>query len=147
MGLLLFQISDLAAVFATAGVLIPILSQDFSQAAKNLDPHLSELASVFNIRPFARLRYIVLPQLLPAIFAVARYGLSLSWKVVIIAEVFGLSNGVGYQINYNYGLLRIDGVFAWTLVFAFIMFLIEYGLLYPLERYAFRWRHSIHNLP
>ena len=41
---------------------------------------------------------ILLPQLYPYILSSARSGLSLIWKIVLVVELLGRSNGVGFKL-------------------------------------------------
>ena len=63
------------------------------------------------------------------IFAATRYGLGLAWKVVVVVEMFGTSNGVGYQVMKSYQVFNMEGVIAWTLTFVVAMIIIEYGII------------------
>lgn len=87
-----------------------------------------------------RLRHIILPELLPYILSGSRLGLSLSWQVVVLSELFGLSNGVGYKINLNFQDFSIAGVMAWTLSFTAIMAVLEFGIISRVESRLTRWR-------
>ena len=53
-----------------------------------------------------RLRHIVLPQLAPYLTAATRSGLSLVWKIVLVVELLGRSNGVGFEIGVCLPALR-----------------------------------------
>ena len=60
-------------------------------------------------------RHVVLPQLAPYIAAAARSGLSLVWKIVLVAELLGRPNGVGFEIGVAFQLFDIAataGLFA-----------------------------------
>jgi ABC-type nitrate/sulfonate/bicarbonate transport system permease component len=75
--------------------------------------------------------------------AAIRYGLPMSWKMAIIAEMLGLPDGVGFMLTYWFHLLNMTEVFAWTLLFTCIMLFVEYLLLKPLERRLLRWRPPV----
>ena len=53
------------------------------------------MARAFRMAPMTRLRHVVLPQLAPQIAASARAGISLIWKIVLVVEFLGRSNGIG----------------------------------------------------
>ena len=67
----------------------------------------------------------MLPSLVPFLVSGARLGFSLAWKVIVLVELFGLSDGVGYQLNSEFSSQNVAGVLAWTLVFWVVMALIE----------------------
>ena len=51
-----------------------------------------------------------LPQLAPYIAAAARSGLSLVWKIVLVAELLGRPNGVGFEIGVAFQLFDMPAV-------------------------------------
>lgn len=118
----------------------PLLVLNVYQGTKAIESDLIEMTHVFRFRPLTRFRYLYLPALTPYLLSGARLALSLGWKVVVLVEVFGLSSGVGYQLNSSFSRYNVAGVFAWTLAFTAVMFLFEYGVMTALERRVTRWR-------
>ena len=86
------------------------------------------------------LRHIVLPQLFPFLVAAARSGLSLIWKIVLVVELLGRSNGVGFQLYVFFQLFDVASILAYTLAFVAVVQVIELTILQPMERRANRWR-------
>src|SRR4029434_1651659 len=84
-----------------------------------------------------------MPQLVPNIFAATRYGLGLAWKVVVVVEMFGTSNGAGYQVMKSYQVFNMEGVIAWTVTFVIAMIVIEYGIINLAERRLTAWRPKL----
>ena len=83
---------------------------------------------------------MVLPQLTPYIMAAARSGLALIWKIVLVVELLGRSDGVGFQIQLFFQLFDVPSILAYTLAFVVVVQAIELAILQPLERRANRWR-------
>jgi NitT/TauT family transport system permease protein len=110
------------------------------EGARALDHELDEMAEVFRLRPAARLRHIVLPQLSPYIAAATRSGLSLVWKIVLVVELIGRSNGVGFEINMAFQLFDVRLLLAYAIPFVLLMLGVETLLVQPFERYVSRWR-------
>ncbi len=86
------------------------------------------------------LRHVVLPQLTPYLFAAARSGLALIWKIVLVVELLGRSNGVGFQIEEYFQLFDVTDILAYTIAFSAVVQVVEWGVLQPLEQRALRWR-------
>ncbi|MFC3995997.1 ABC transporter permease [Nocardiopsis sediminis] len=135
-----FGVDLINPVTAIALSAAPALSLSIYQGTRAMDPQLQEMAHVYRFPFRHRLRYVWLPSLAPALFAGARLGLSLAWKVVVLVEIFGMSSGVGYQINNEFAAQDVAGVLAWTVMFALVMAVLEYGVLQGLENRAARWR-------
>ena len=71
------------------------------------------------------LRHVILPQLAPAIAAAARSGIALIWKIVLVVEFLGRSNGVGFQIHLYFGLFDVAMVLVYALAFVAVMLTLE----------------------
>jgi len=141
--MLWFGIRDAAAIFAIVIITVPMITLNIWEGTKALDPELSEMARAFRARPWLRLRQVILPQLVPYLLASTRFGFALAWKVVVLSELLGLSNGIGFMINQAFGLFRMEGVLAWTIAFTLVMILIEFGIVKLIERRATRWRPAV----
>jgi NitT/TauT family transport system permease protein len=83
---------------------------------------------------------VILPQLAPFFFAAVRSGLALVWKIVLVVELLGRSNGVGYEINVAFQLFDVSLILAYAIAFIVVVQVIEVGILQPLEARAEQWR-------
>jgi NitT/TauT family transport system permease protein len=134
-------LTEAAAIAAVAANKLPNTIVTVREGARALDPALDEMARVFAIPPWRVFCHVVLPQLGPYLAAAARSGLSLVWKIVLVAELLGRPNGVGFEIGIAFQLFDVTRLLAYALVFVALMLLIETILVQPLERRASRWRH------
>jgi NitT/TauT family transport system permease protein len=112
------------------------------EGARSLDRQFDEMAQVFRMSAWVRLRHVVMPQLAPYIAAAARSGLSLVWKIVLIVELLGRPNGVGFEIGVAFQLFDVTRILAYALAFVAVMLAIETLLVQPFERHVSRWRPS-----
>lgn len=135
-----FGLNEAAAVGAVAVNKIPNVVVTLREGARALDPALAEIGKVYRFSRWKRLRHIVVPQLQPFLAAAMRSGISLIWKIVLVVELLGRSNGVGFQIHLYFQLFDVATILAYTLAFVTVMLLVEYLLLQPLERHGNRWR-------
>lgn len=141
--LMWFGIKEIAPVFTIFIIILPIITVNMWQGTKALDHEVIEMARAFRARRAMVIREVVIPQLVPYLLAATRFGLSLAWKVTVIAEMLGLSNGIGYMIHYSFGIFSMQEVLAWTIAFTLVMMVLEYGLLNPLEARITRWRRAV----
>lgn len=141
--LLWFGLNDLAAIVAIGAAAFPAVSISIWQGIKGIDTQLVTMGQAFHLTRSAIVRKIVFPQLLPHILAAMRYALGICWKICTTVELIGMSSGVGYQLNYWFGLFSMTQVFAWTLLFLLVMFAIEYLLFKPVEKRLTRWRAAV----
>ncbi len=135
-----FGVSFTTPVVSVALGVGPALALSVSQGVRDVNPELVEMAHVFRFSAARRLRYLWLPALAPYLLSGVRLALSLGWKVIVIVELFGLTDGVGYQLNGEFSSQNVAGVLAWTILFWLVMAVIEYGILQTLERRLTRWR-------
>lgn len=135
-----FGLSETTAIAAVALNKLPSTAVTVREGARALDQGLIDMARSFRMGRDATLRHVVLPQLYPYLFGAARSGLALIWKIVLVAELLGCSDGVGFQIQVLFQLFDVTGILAYTLAFILVVQAIEWGLLQPLERRANVWR-------
>ncbi|HWT97579.1 MAG TPA: ABC transporter permease [Terriglobales bacterium] len=135
-----FGLTDTAAILAVALNKIPTVVTILREGAKALDEALLEMSRLYRVPPQRILWRIVLPQLAPSLMAAARSGLALTWKIVLVVELLGRPNGVGFEIRRFFNFFDLAGILAYTLVFVAIILLIEAALLKPLDRRVSRWR-------
>jgi NitT/TauT family transport system permease protein len=98
------------------------------------------MAEVYRFGRRRTLRHVILPQLAPFFFAAVRSGLALVWKIVLVVELLGRSNGVGYEINVAFQLFDVSLILAYAIAFIVVVQVIEVGILQPLEARAEQWR-------
>jgi NitT/TauT family transport system permease protein len=135
-----FGISLTTPVVAIALGVAPVMVLHVIQGMHAVDAEIIEMAYVFKLSGRDKIVHIWIPSLIPHLIGGARIGLSLAWKVIVLVELFGLSNGVGYQLNSEFSFQNVAGVLAWTIVFWAVMTAMEYGVLQTLERRFTRWR-------
>jgi len=135
-----FGLIEAAAIAAVALNKIPNVIVTLREGARALNRDYLEMAEVFRIGRANTLRHIVIPELFPFIVAAARSGLALIWKIVLVVELLGRSNGVGFEIGTFFSLFDVAGILAYTIAFAAVIQLIELAVLRPIERRANQWR-------
>lgn len=132
--------NELSTVISIGLTAFPSIAINVWQGVKNVDNRLSDMARAFGISRGQRLVQVVMPQVMPYLIAAARFGLGIVWKVTVVAELLGRSDGVGFQLHYWFQLFNMRQVFAWTLFFTLIMLFLELVVLKQIELRAFRWR-------
>jgi NitT/TauT family transport system permease protein len=138
-----FGLRDSAAVFTIASITVPLIAVNFGSGVRQIDMSVVEMAQVFQANRQLIIRRVVFPQLVPHAIAAVRYGLPMSWKMAIIAEMLGLPDGVGFMLTYWFHLLNMTQVFAWTLLFTSVMLFVEYLVLKPFEQRLSRWKPAV----
>jgi NitT/TauT family transport system permease protein len=135
-----FGLNESAALIAVIINKTPTIAVTMREGAKAINHSLIDVAKVYQLSPSTTLFKVYLPQLYSYFLAAARGGIALVWKIVLVVELLGCSNGVGFQLGVYFQYFDITGVLAYTLAFATIIFTIESLLLRPWEARVSRWR-------
>jgi NitT/TauT family transport system permease protein len=135
-----FGLVEAAAITAVAINKIPTVVVTVREGARTLNPDYLEMARVFRFGRIKTLRHVMLPELAPFLVAAARSGLALIWKIVLVVELLGRSNGVGFQISVFFQFFDVASILAYTIAFVVVIQMIEWLVLRPIERRASRWR-------
>jgi NitT/TauT family transport system permease protein len=139
MALVIFGIGFQGPMFAVALISMPFIALNVAEGIAGVDQNLINMSHAFGRGERQVLRHVTLPAILPFIFAGVRLSFAIAWKVEALTEVFGSSDGVGFQIRFAFQSFSITRVLAWTLLFIIFMLVIE-RLLALIEKRLFRWR-------
>jgi NitT/TauT family transport system permease protein len=137
-----FGLTEVAAILAVTINKVPTVAAVVREGAKALDRSLFEMTQVFAVKPTKVLMRVILPQLAPSLMAAARAGLALTWKIVLVVELLGRPNGVGFQIRTFFNFFDIASILAYSLAFIAAVIAIETFLLQPIDRRLGRWRRA-----
>jgi len=137
-----FGLVEAAAVLAVVVNKVPNVAVTVREGARSLDPKLEQMARVYGFGRWQRIAHVWLPQLFPYLMAATRGGLALIWKIVLVVELLGRSDGIGFQLHMAFEVFDVASILAYSLAFIAVVQLIELALLQPLERRASAWREA-----
>ncbi len=135
-----FGLIESAAILAVVVNKIPNVIVTIREGTKALDRDLLEMAKSFNFSKKKTFLHVIWPQLHPFVMAATRSGLALIWKIILVVELLGRSNGMGYQLHLFFQLFDVASILAYTLAFITVIQSIEFFILKPLDNRALRWR-------
>lgn len=141
--IMFFGLTEFSAYAAVAVTIFPMLTISIWQGTKSLDKDLIDMSTAFHAGVVSKLVDVILPQLVSHLLAAIRYGLGLAWKVVVLVEMFGFSNGVGYRVMHGFDIFSVKAVLAWAITFLIVMIFLEFGVIGVLERSVTRWRPRV----
>jgi NitT/TauT family transport system permease protein len=133
-------LNETAAILAVAINKLPNVIVVVREGARALDPEIDEMAQAFKFTEYSRIRNVVIPQLAPYLAAASRSGLAIVWKIVLVVELIGRPNGVGFVLGSAFSLFDMTTILSYAICFIVLMLAIESFLVQPLERRANRWR-------
>jgi NitT/TauT family transport system permease protein len=140
MAFVVFGISFWGPVWAVGLISMPYVALNVAEGVAGVDRNLVNMSTAYGRSQRQVFRHVLVPTVLPFIFAGVRLSFSLAWKVGQLTEVFGASKGIGFQIRRNFQLFNMPAVLAWVLLFIAFMLVLERLILIRLERRLFRWR-------
>ena len=135
-----FGLTEIAAIIAVSLNKIPNVVVTIREGAKAVDKEILDIAKIYKINGLKKFFVFYLPQLYPYLIAAARGGLALIWKIVLVVELLGRSNGVGFKLHEFFQFFDISSILAYTFAFVFIMLFIEGFLFQPFEKKLNKWR-------
>ncbi len=135
-----FGLTEAAAILAVVANKLPNVVVTVREGARALDRDLLEMAQAYRFGRWKTLRHVIWPQLFPYLIGAARTGIALIWKIILVVELLGRSNGMGYQLHLFFQMFNVAAILAYTIAFVTVIQLIEALVLKPLDRHAKRWR-------
>ena len=135
-----FGFNEIGSLVAVVGVVTPYVAVNIFQGAQAMDKSVIDMATVFRADKKMMIRKVYIPQLLPYIFSAFRFAFGMTWKIVALAETFGIKYGIGYMFFFWFEQFNMELVLAWIIMFVILMLALEHGVFARLEHAAFKWR-------
>lgn len=129
-----------ASYLAVIAIILPFIVLDIWEGTQSLGEELYEMSRFFGASKFRTFKEITIPQLVPYLFASFRSGMSMGWKITLLAEVFLLTRGIGFMFKFYFDQYEITMMVGWLILFIAVLLGLEYGILVPLRNYVTRWQ-------
>jgi len=135
-----FGLSNWAPIFTTFMITLPVVASNIVEGVASVDRRLLEMGDVYRLTGRQRFAAIVVPSTLPHLVAGMKVGFGLALKVSVVAEIFGVTSGIGYVMNYSREILATQMVFVWALVMILVMMVTDKLLFDAVAGRMARWR-------
>jgi ABC-type nitrate/sulfonate/bicarbonate transport system permease component len=135
-----FGLSNWAPIFTTFMITLPVVGSNLVEGVASVDRRLLEMGDVYRLSGRLKFTAIVIPSTLPYLVAGMKVGFGLALKVSVVAEIFGVTSGIGYVMNYSREILATQMVFVWALVMILVMALTDKLVFDAASRRLMRWR-------
>ena len=121
-------------------ITLPVVASNLVEGVANVDRRLLEMGDVYRLSGGEKFRAIVIPSTLPFLVAGMKVGFGLALKVSVVAEIFGVTSGIGYIMNYSREILATQMVFVWALVMILVMMATDTLVFGAISRRLARWK-------
>ena len=138
--LIWFGLTNMAPIFTTFMITLPVVASNVVEGVASVDRRLLEMGQVYRLSGWEKFRSIVIPSTIPHLVAGMKVGFGLALKVSVVAEIFGVTSGIGYVMNYSREILATQMVFVWALVMIAIMLIADKLVFDRMTRRLERWR-------
>lgn len=118
--------SDTLSTFIAFLMVLPLVWNHIEKGFLTVDDKLLEIAQVYKLSLFTKLRFIILPALSPFFLSACQTALGFAWKAGIAGEVIAIpKNAIGTQLYNAKIYLDTTDLFAWTGFVILLSYLIE----------------------
>jgi ABC-type nitrate/sulfonate/bicarbonate transport system permease component len=136
--LLVFGAGDSSKVFLIVlGAVWPVLLNTVD-GVRGVDRTALDMARSYRVPAHARLLRLVLPAALPRIFAGARTALAIAIILMVVSELIGADNGVGYFVQLSQRGFDIPEMWAGTVLLGLLGFAFN-ALFVAVEKRVLHW--------
>jgi NitT/TauT family transport system permease protein len=135
-----FGLSSWGPIFTTFMITLPVVASNLVEGVESVDRRLLEMGDVYRLSGRQKFVAIVVPSIVPYLVAGMKVGFGLALKVSVMAEIFGVTSGIGYVMNYSREILATQMVFVWALVMILVMMTTDKFVFDTVTRRLMRWR-------
>lgn len=129
--------SEMAPILVGFLVIFPIIYSAVVQGVRDIDPKLIQMAKVYQLNVYTKVRRIYIPAIRSSLFSVISAALSLNLKITIAAEVLSQPNiSIGTSFQIEKSTLDTAGVFAWSIIAIVMAALFDILIKYFRKRYV-----------
>lgn len=133
-------ITDAVPILVLMALLVPKVAILIAEGAKATPADILEMANSFKATTWQKVKDVFIPHLVPYLVASARVSFSIGVKIIIVAEVIGLTTGIGFMVKYWFDKVFVAPIVAWGIVLVCLALIAEYTLFGRLEQRVTKWR-------
>jgi ABC-type nitrate/sulfonate/bicarbonate transport system permease component len=140
-GILLIGIGDqMKMVVICFGAMWPILINS-ADGARLVPTERLDTARIFGLTNFETLIRVILPSATPMIAAGMRTGLSIAFIMIVVSEMIGSTDGLGYYILQAQRTFAIPEMYGGILLLAVLGYLLNTGFVWA-EHKVLAWHYG-----
>ena len=120
-----FQGTETRIFFIMVITTLPAFTFQVLDALRNMQKDLIEMVQSFRPSRWKTLKVMVLPAIFPEVLTSWKVNIGNSSRVVVVAELVGATDGIGYRLMEQQQLFDMAGAIAWTMQIVFFVVLVQ----------------------
>jgi len=141
--MLLLGIGNLPALFVVVVSVFFLITIATVSSIRQMDPMHILWAKQYGASPRQTMRYVVLPSILPSLFVVLRVNFFAAWMSVLVAEMVGVSQGLGQMVMVGRGLFNMKLILIAMILIGLCGYVLD-RLLSLLQRHMLWWKREVY---
>jgi NitT/TauT family transport system permease protein len=130
-----------AKVALVASIVLFVVLFNVREGVRGIDREVIEAFRSMNASRGAMVRYVIVPSLVPWLFAAIRIGIGMALIGAVVGEMVGSARGLGWYVTHTSGIYDMAGSIT-ALVALMVLAMIFNWVLAFLERKMLHWRRS-----
>jgi len=142
LAMLWFGLGDVSVIFIVAVIIVPVMFVNSVAGILSIDSRLVEMGEVYRFSRRLLLTEVYLPGIGSHVMAGLTLATGVAVRAVVLGEVLGAMDGIGYAFSRAMSYLETPELFAWVVVLLALMGALDFGVLRPLTRRTMHWREG-----
>lgn len=140
LAMLWFGMGSTMVVFIISVLVAPNIYINTARGLEMIDKTLVEMARLYKFNFFMLLKHVYTPAIIGPLSAAVVMVTCQGGRTVVMAELLGANDGIGYALGVTRSNLEIPELFAWVLTSLIIVAVFEFILFRPVQNYFMRWK-------
>ncbi|MDR0579272.1 MAG: ABC transporter permease subunit [Campylobacteraceae bacterium] len=140
MAMIWFGFGNGTIAFTVIIASFPIVFAGAMQGSRTIEGKYKEVCDVFKLKWHQKITNLYIPHLISYFFPSYISALGIAWKVVVMAELLGASDGIGVRLGIARSYLDTPTALALVCSMVIVLLFIEYVILEPVKKEVEQWR-------
>ena len=140
LAMLWFGMGTQMVIFIAVLLLTPSIYINTQKGVEQIDDSWLELAHVYRFTPWQKISRLYIPAISAPLCAAIVIVCCNGVRIVVLAEVLGASNGLGFELANARSNFDISELYAWVITSLLLVAVLELLLLNPVQKHILRWR-------
>lgn len=140
LAMLWFGMGHSMVIFIAVLLLSPSIYINTQKGVEQIDPAWLELAKVYNFTWYQRFSKVYLPAISAPLCAALVIICSNGVRIIVLAEVLGAADGLGYELANARSNFDISELYAWVVSSLLLVALLEFIVFQPIQNRLLRWK-------